>query len=310
MVEITGEAALAVQFHGVRGSIPVPGPGTARYGGNTACVEVRSDAGRVVLDAGTGIRALGADLVRARPEKEWGSDDGVREVHVFLTHYHWDHIQGLPFFEPLFEPGVTLRLYGPESTGGVGAWEAAIGAQLGPDQFPGGLDAIAARVVTGRAESPWRKGGLEVDALQVHHPGVTLAYRVRVAGGGAAIAYVPDCELEGDGETAPDPGWYDRLVGFLRGVTLLVHDAMYDDDEHVHRRGWGHSTPAQAVRLAAAAGVPRLWLFHHAPWRDDAAVTARVRMAAASPDARAAGLEVGAAAEGECLVVQPLPVRS
>jgi phosphoribosyl 1,2-cyclic phosphodiesterase len=291
--------ALAIRFYGVRGSIAAPGPGTVRHGGNTPCVEVRSGAARVVLDAGTGIRTLGEDITR-----EWAaSDHRPRTLELFLTHYHWDHIQGLPFFEPLYDAAATIRLHGPAPAAGRDLVETALRCQLTPAHFPVAPDALAARVIAGGG-APWREEELEVDALPVAHPDPTLAYRVRVPGGGPSVVYVPDCELEGEVPNAPSAGWYDDLVRFSGGADLLIHDSMYTDDEYPARRGWGHSTPAQVVKLAAEAGIRRVRLFHHAPWRDDDALAHHAGTAAASPAARDSGLQVAAAVEGEELVLQ------
>jgi phosphoribosyl 1,2-cyclic phosphodiesterase len=300
MVQTSHPEALAVRFWGVRGSIAAPGAGTRRYGGNTPCVEVRSGTTRVILDAGTGIRPLGEAIC-----EEWRAGAaGDRDLHVFLTHYHWDHVQGLPFFQPLFDPGAAVALHGPLPHDGADVRELALTIQLGRPHFPLGPDALAATVTAADAESGWQGGNLDVQALRVPHTDLTLAYRVGLRDGGGAVAYVPDCELGqvvGDGGTSPVRTG--ELVRFLEGVDLLIHDAMYSEEEYVTRGGWGHSTPLQALDLAAAAGVRQLRLFHHAPWRDDHAVAAHAAVAVAAPAARDAGFEVAAAMEGECLVV-------
>jgi ribonuclease BN (tRNA processing enzyme) len=309
------DPALSIRFHGVRGSIAAPGPGTLRYGGNTPCIEVRAAGALLVFDAGTGIRSLGDTIVRDWQAAGAGAQ---RSVDLFLTHYHWDHIQGLPFFAPLFDPTATLRLHGPapelpgaertacgRATGNPAVAAAALGGQFAGAHFPVGPEAVAAAVEACVMDQPWRSGASEVAALRVAHPGVTLAYRVRVGDGGPSVVYAPDCELAAMGRTAPTPSWYDELVEFAAGADVLIHDAMYDDGEDAARRGWGHSTPGQAARLATAAGVRRLRLFHHAPWRDDAAVAALAAAAAA----RAPGLDVAAAAEGEVLII-PDPGRT
>jgi ribonuclease BN (tRNA processing enzyme) len=314
-VQPANEEAFSIRFHGVRGSIAAPGPGTLRYGGNTPCIEVRAAGAVLVFDAGTGIRSLGDRMVR-----DWqaAGADAHRTVELFLTHYHWDHIQGLPFFAPLFDPSATLRLHGPEpeptgveptgwrrATGDSAIAAAALDAQLACVHFPVAPEGVAAAVEAHVMDQPWRSGSTEVAALRVAHPGVTLAYRIRVGDGGPSIVYAPDCELAATGRRAPTPSWYDELVEFAAGADVLVHDAMYDDGEDASRRGWGHSTPGQAARLATAAGVRRLRLFHHAPWRDDSAVAALAAAAAA----RAPGLDVAAAAEGDVLII-PDPGRT
>ena len=271
------EPALRVTCWGTRGSIPAPGPETVRFGGNTSCVEVRAAGCRLIFDAGTGIRALSGSV----------ADEGrPLDAHLFVSHYHWDHIQGFPFLAQLYEPETKLRVHGPMQ-GDVPVDEALEG-QMSPLYFPVPLQAIAASVEFATADgSPWRGDGVCVDAFRVNHPGVTYGYRV--SAGGAAAVYIPDNEL-GD---APDPAWYGGLVNFVRGADLLLHDAMLTDAEYERRRGWGHSTFAQAVRLAEEAGVRRLALFHHAPDRSDGEL-----------DAIAAGLRSGLAGRGSPLELE------
>jgi phosphoribosyl 1,2-cyclic phosphodiesterase len=281
------EPALRVTCWGTRGSIPAPGPATVRFGGNTSCVEVRAARCRLIFDAGTGIRTLsGSVAAEGRP----------LDAHLFVTHYHWDHIQGFPFLAQLYEPDTKLRVHGPMQ-GDVPVDEALEG-QMSPLYFPVPLGAIAASVEFATADgSPWRGDGVCVDAFRANHPGVTYGYRVSVEG--ATAVYIPDNEL-GD---APDPGWYGALVEFVRGADLLLHDAMLTDAEYGPRRGWGHSTFAQAVRLAEEAGVRRLSLFHHSPDRSDAELEA---IAAALRDdlaGRGVPLEVDVAAEREEIVI-------
>ena len=283
------EPALRVTCWGTRGSIPAPGPATVRFGGNTSCVEVRAAGCRLIFDAGTGIRALSGSV----------ADEGrPLDAHLFVSHYHWDHIQGFPFLAQLYDPKTKLRVHGPMQ-GDVPVDEALEG-QMSPLYFPVPLQAIAASVEFATADgSPWCGDGVCVDAFRVNHPGVTYGYRV--SAGGATAVYIPDNEL-GD---APDPAWSRGLVEFVGGADLLLHDAMLSDDEYVLRRGWGHSTFAQAVRLAEEAGVRRLGLFHHAPDRSDAeleAIAAGLRRGLAE---RGTALEVEVAAERAEVAISP-----
>ncbi|HEX6749356.1 MAG TPA: MBL fold metallo-hydrolase [Longimicrobium sp.] len=280
----TTEPALRVTCWGTRGSIATPGAATLRYGGNTSCVEVRAaDGPRIILDAGTGIRALGRHLAHR------GED--ALEAHLFITHYHWDHIQGFPFLPQLHHPGTHLCIHGPRQ--GDVPVDRAFAGQMTPLYFPVPLSDVPATVEFAAADgAPWSEGGVEVTAFRVRHPGVTLGYRV--SAGGASVIYVPDDEL-GDA----DPRWYAGMVEFARGADLLVHDAMYTDAEYARFRGWGHSGAGQAVRLAEDAGVRKLALFHHAPDRTDDEVE---RMAGELRDelqARGSPLVLSAAAEGE-----------
>jgi phosphoribosyl 1,2-cyclic phosphodiesterase len=260
-----------------------------RFGGNTSCVEVNAPGCRLIFDAGTGIRALSGALA---------AEDRPLDAHLFVSHYHWDHIQGFPFLAQLYEPATRLRVHGPRA-GDVPVVEALEG-QMSPLYFPVPLQAIAANVEFATADgSPWHGGGVRVDAFRVQHPGVTYGYRVTA--GGATAVYIPDNEL-GD---APDAAWYAALVEFVRGADLLLHDAMLTDAEYEQRRGWGHSTFAQAVRLAEEAGVRRLSLFHHAPDRSDAELEAIAAELRAGLSSRGAALEVVVAAEREEIAIPP-----
>ena len=275
--------ALRVTCWGTRGSIPAPGPDTVRFGGNTSCVEVRTAAGRRYLfDAGTGIRALSRRLA---------GEPGPAEADLFVTHYHWDHIQGFPFCAQLYHADSRLRVHGPRQ-GEVGADQAFAG-QMSPVYFPIPLEALAAKVRFFDADgTPWTNGDAEVAAFRVRHAGVTFGYRVRA--GGATVVYVPDNELGG-----ADEGWYAGLVEFVRGADLLLHDAMFTDAEYERYRGWGHSTFTQAIRLAEDAGVRRLLFFHHAPDRTDDELACIADAQGAELRGRGSPLGVGVATEGE-----------
>ncbi len=284
------EPAFRITCRGTRGSIPSPGPATARYGGNTSCVEVVTPGGRLILDGGTGIRPLGRDLV-ARGEPV--------DALLLLTHFHWDHVQGIPFFEPLYQTSTRLRIV------------SARQAPLEPSRlfatltersfFPAPAEAIAARIEFGCIDEPLElPGGVEVAAFPVRHGSGAVGYRIRC--GGAAVAYLPDDELSG-GKYDVGPGWRDRLIEFLGGADMLLHDATYTDAEYPRCSGWGHSTVTQTIELAKEAGLRRLLLFHHAPERSDAALDAIVAGAREELAAAGSTLQVEAAAEGVELAI-------
>ncbi len=286
--------AYRVTFWGTRGSIPTPGPGTARYGGNTPCVAVEglgADRARlVILDAGTGIRLLGGQLVRV------GGKDPLN-VDLLLSHTHWDHIQGLPFFAPFFGKRNCIRIWGAKQ--GEVDLEVILRQQMHPVVFPVPLDEVAAELTVGHVNAEvFEIDGFAVRAMRLRHPGNTLAYRLTPTGGGASMAYVTDNELGSGGDYGEPRTWRSDFVRFLEGVDVLIHDAMFTPKELVQHRGWGHSSNHEAVTLAAEARVKRLVLFHHRPERDDDGMDALLKDARAAARAVKASLEVTAATEG------------
>ncbi len=281
----------AVTVWGARGSIPSPGPATSRYGGNTSCISVElkdGPGGMVVLDAGSGIRLLGNALMER---------GGQWAIDLLLTHTHWDHIQGLPFFAPMFRDGNTVRVRGaPQGEVDLGV---ILRQQMHPVVFPVPLEQTAAELTIehigpGRFET----GGFDVEAFRLRHPGTTLGYRLTPVGGGATFAYVTDSELGPGGRYDVEPDWRAELARFVSGVDLLVHDAMYTPDDVESHRGWGHSCYTEAVALAAEAEVGQLWLFHHRPDRSDAMLDGVVRAAQALAERGEHRFEVRAASEG------------
>lgn len=281
-----------VTFWGTRGSIPTPGPDTTRYGGNTPCVAVEQTDGRarqmVILDAGTGIRPLGKALV--------AEGDGGLKVDLLVSHTHWDHIQGLPFFTPFFGSGNAVRIWGAKQ--GEVDLSTILRQQMHPVVFPVPLDALSAELGVQHVEpGPFELEAFAVNAIRLRHPGNTLGYRLSPGGGGGDLAYVTDNELGDGGEYDVGRHWRQEFVRFLEGVDLLIHDAMYTPDELERHRGWGHSSYTEAVDLAREAGVKRLVLFHHRPEHDDAAMDQLVE-AAQECAAQAGGPQVIAAVEG------------
>jgi len=292
---------LRLTFWGTRGSVPTPGPLTVRYGGNTPCVEVRTataeGAGRlVILDAGTGLRELGRSLVER-------SNGAPLEAQLFLTHAHWDHIQGLPFFPPIFQAGNRFTIWGPRTLNGdIGR---VIREQMSPMVFPVPFENLAARIeFQNVGERQASTDDYDVATFDVQHPGGAVAYKFASRGPGArSFVYVSDNELAANERYRSPDNWRDQLVEFIRGANVLVHDATYTKDEYAEHRGWGHSTYDEAVELAIDAGVETLVLFHHKPERTDDDLDACAAACRDTVRARGSRLRIVAAAEGMSLDV-------
>lgn len=281
---------VALRFWGTRGSIPSPGPLTARYGGNTTCFEVRSGERRIIFDAGSGIRQLGLDLLGRGGEYD----------HIFLTHFHWDHIQGFPFFPPLYHPEIELKIVGPKQNN-IDV-RSLFAGQMGPIYFPVPFSVVAAKMSFEHLnEGSWELDGVTLRTMRVRHPSWVVGYRIEV--GGQVVCFIPDNEVEGEGYEVED-GWRDRLLDFIRGADLLIHDSMYTDEEYPSRLGWGHSTFRQSVRLAEEGEVKRLLFFHHDPERTDDELDGIVSRVRDEALARGCAVAIDAAAEGNDFSLQ------
>ncbi|CAN5560573.1 MBL fold metallo-hydrolase [soil metagenome] len=289
--------ALTVRFWGTRGSIPSPGPTTVRYGGNTPCLELRTEEGRlVILDAGTGIRELGRSLT----ERAQGA---AIEADIFLTHAHWDHIQGIPFFAPLFRKGNRFTIWGSKSL--QMSIDRVVRDQMSPVVFPVSFEELQAQIDFQELAEEQRAGtGYHVAAMAVRHPGGALGYRFWDGEvGPRSLVYVSDNELSPRASYDELPNWRERFVKFAQGAAVLVHDTMFTAKEYDSFVGWGHSTHEDATELALEAGVEKLVLFHHRPERSDDEVDQCVATCKALVESKGARLEVVAAAEGMSLLI-------
>jgi phosphoribosyl 1,2-cyclic phosphodiesterase len=247
---------MQLKIWGCRGSVPTPGPATVRCGGNTSCVEVSLDGETVlVLDAGTGIRDLGFELM----------ERGARRVHLLLTHLHLDHVEGLRFFAPMWDERVTLDIWGPPSP--VLSLQERIARSFSPPLFPIDLREVPARVTFRDVpRRRWRVGGVSLRARLVMHPGPTVGFRLEARG--ASVAYMPDHEPAFTGIADRPKDWISGS-SIADGVDLLLHDAQYFEEEYAERVGWGHSSVADTVAFARAVGARSLMLFHHEPRHAD-----------------------------------------
>jgi len=244
-----------VRFWGVRGSIACPGSETVRYGGNTSCVEVRVGNDRIIFDGGTGLRELGQMILAESPF----------EANMFFTHSHWDHIQGFPFFSPAFVPGNRFHIYGTVAPNGS-TIEQRLNDQMLHPNFPVPLQIMGADLKFHDLEvgEAVQLGDALVENALLNHPGEAVGYRV--SSQGRAIAYITDTEHFPDRLD-------ENVVWLARDADLMIYDATYTDSEYhdpkFSKVGWGHSTWQEAVKVAKAARVKQLAIFHHDPTHDD-----------------------------------------
>ena len=264
----------------MRGSIPTPGPTTVRYGGNTSCVEVRAGGEIILLDAGTGLRALGRSLLSE-------FKDQPLNLTMLLTHMHWDHIQGLPFFGPIYNSRCRLRILGCEGTrkGLVNA----LTSQMESTYFPVPFNKLPSNIeIEELKDFNFNIGPVSVRAMRANHPGLCVGYRLFSPD--SLIAFFPDTE--------PRTGGKDRdMIEFLRDVDLLILDSQYDSAEYQQHLGWGHGCVDDSVELALLAGVKQLSLFHHDPDHDDKRIDGLVKHARQLVAKQRAKLRVDAARE-------------
>ncbi|MCK5383402.1 MAG: MBL fold metallo-hydrolase [Gammaproteobacteria bacterium] len=245
---------MKITFYGVRGSIPSPGPDTSRYGGNTSCVHIETASGQdLVLDAGTGIRNLGKRLI----EKD-------STINILMSHGHWDHIQGYPFFMPIYQPDRHIRVF--TSTNTDHGQIFSLFDQIDGATFPVKANELPSRseCITEDFETQLAMQDICIQRMQLNHPGGGYAYRIEE--NGASCAYITDNELEPPEKASTT---YDQWVEFCHGVDVLIHDAQYLESDMPHKHGWGHSLVSQVRQLAVDAEVGCLVMFHHDPDRTD-----------------------------------------
>lgn len=289
---------MRVCFWGTRGSIAKPGPTTVRYGGNTSCVELRSKAGTlVVLDCGTGALGLGQKLMKSGPKPLKG--------YLLISHTHWDHIQGLPFFAPLFVPGNEWDIYAPR--GLKESVRETLAGQMQHTYFPVTLEQLGATIrYHDLLDGVFTVGDISVTAQYLNHPTLTLGYRLEADG--VAVAYC--CDHEPESQTlalgAGEMGRQDqRHAKFIAGADLVIHDAQYTAAEYPDHLGWGHSTAEYAVAMADSAGVRSLVLTHHDPSHDDDVLDRLQKDVRAAIHAKGSTLKVAMAAEGQIIDLAP-----
>jgi phosphoribosyl 1,2-cyclic phosphodiesterase/DNA-binding NarL/FixJ family response regulator len=289
-----------IRFWGVRGSIPCPGPGTVHFGGNTSCVEVRADGEIIILDAGTGIRPLGRELAREFQGRPLA-------VTLLISHTHWDHIQGFPFFAPAYDPLNHVRILGFE--GARKGLDNALSSQMESSFFPIGMSQMPGTIrVEELRDLSFSIGRVEVEAAFLNHPGITMGYRLYTSAG--SVAYLPDNEphqrlrsVYQSAESAPEVKKYataqdQKLMDFVAEADVLIIDSQYDDAEYQSHVGWGHGCVDDVVALALIARVKHLFLFHHDPDHDDARIARMTDWARQLVRARGESLRVEAAREG------------
>ena len=298
-----------IKFWGVRGSIPTPGSATVVYGGNTSCVEVRADGEIIILDAGSGLRPLGLALVNEFENRPINAT-------LLISHTHWDHIQGFPFFVPAYNPHNNLRICGFE--GSSEGLQTTLSSQMESPYFPLSMRQMPGHIsVEELQDLNFNIGKVRVNAAFANHPGICVGYRLFTSCG--SVVYLPDNEpysrLRGSPDsmaaTSAESMTYarkqdEKMIEFIKGADVLIIDSQYDDDEYKGHVGWGHGCLDDVVTLALVAGVKQLFLFHHDPGHDDAQISRMVNWARNLVAMHGESLVVEAAREGLEVVLKPV----
>lgn len=286
---------MRIRFWGVRGSIPAPGPKTVRYGGNTPCVELTCGDETLIVDAGTGIRELGFDLMKR-------AAGAPIKGRLFIGHSHWDHIQGFPFFVPAYYPSNEVHLMAFE--GARRGLEATLASQMESPYFPISMQQMPGHLaIQELRDLDFKVGSLPVHATFMNHPGICVGYRLNTRSG--AVVYMPDNELlpRNSGSGSTEAGTFmeerdQRLLDFLRDAEIAIMDAQYDLAEYASHAGWGHSCVDDVVDLAIRANVRRLFLFHHDPDHPDSKIAQMLAHARSLAASRQSLISIEAAREG------------
>jgi phosphoribosyl 1,2-cyclic phosphodiesterase len=251
---------MRVKFFGVRGSVPTPGPSTVRYGGNSVCVEVTlGDGTRIILDAGTGIRECGKQLTL---------DEYRGKIHIFITHGHWDHIIGLPFFSPIYRKETRIVMHNMDERGRAGSRRPVL---FDGEHFPVRFSDLPATLERDDADHEHRVGSARISSIELNHPGGSTGFRIDDDEDGTSVCYLTDNELAPPGEPLVTP---DELARFAHGTSLLIHDAQYLPQDMPAKLGWGHSLVDEVLALGQKAEARTVAFHHHDPDRDDDALDA------------------------------------
>ncbi len=252
---------MRIRLWGTRGSIPVPGPDTIRYGGNTTCIEVRLNDGTIIIfDAGTGIRSLGLALM---------AEQQPLDLNLIFTHTHWDHLQGFPFFEPINDARARIAIL--SAAHAPAEMKQILIGQMDFKYFPINFKSLKAQLSFEAVERiEHHIGKAKLFSIPTNHPGSTFGYKL--VEGTKSFVFLTDNELRP--QTTAKSSWQD-FIEFCKGCDLMIHDAMWMDEELINKRGWGHSSMEQVVELAALANPQKVVLFHHLPRRSDLELEAR-----------------------------------